>query len=158
MKDSLLDSADMDFTPSEIDALEAIPPPDYLSPKIPATSPAPRLPRPPFNLFGSKEMGPEDRRDALQETEEQILEPQQNSSGAPPQKQMASVNDSPTTKRGILFRVRIYTNLHLSRLLDEAPELQVRSALPSHCPLDQPQIRSIRVLYCLDKTINSMIK
>ncbi|MCJ1472064.1 hypothetical protein MMC13_000709 [Lambiella insularis] len=98
MKDSLLDSSDMEFTPSEIDALEAIPPLGHVFPKIPATPISLGLPSPLFNPFESKEIVPEDHQDEPQEAEEQILEPQLNASGAPPHKTQGQSQRQPQDK------------------------------------------------------------
>ena len=89
MEDSLLDARDMDFTPSEIDALETIPPPGYISPVAPAapagTEPRsslfdgpmfddPRMPRNLFDPWTPEEMSTEDHKDTSHKAEAQLLE------------------------------------------------------------------------------------
>ena len=93
IKDSPLDSIDIDFTPSEIDALEAIPPLGHLSPPIAPTEAKPRLPRLLFNPFEPREMSQNPHQDASQEPKIQLLELQGNASRAPPQETQCQLRD-----------------------------------------------------------------
>ncbi|KAI9666467.1 MAG: hypothetical protein M1821_004403 [Bathelium mastoideum] len=96
IKDSVRDFEDLDFTPSEIDAFEAIPPPGYRSPP-PPTPPEGRPTLPPSefdNYFASKEPSPSgDGQDASQEIEERVLEAQRNPSSVAPRKKGRQLRD-----------------------------------------------------------------
>ena len=75
----------MDFTPSELDAFDAIPPLGYespIAPKSPAEDDS-HLPRPLFNLFSPGEISYNRQLDAPQEPEIQPSESQQNASATP---------------------------------------------------------------------------
>lgn len=85
IKEGLSDAIDMDFTPSELDAFDAIPPLGYESPMAPK-SPAEddsHLPRPLFNLFSPGKISYNRQLDAPQEPELQPSESQQNASATP---------------------------------------------------------------------------